>query len=174
MTRFSTFARSLPLSGKSVSAASSAVPREAVLFSGSFSRRILALLVALVTATVVVAAPVAAYAAVPNNYIFNNSSVGIGVWHDYHSGTYDGVLPAYTNTRNQWGWDHASKFFIGSGYCFNAYRRPAGSSGGWVAYHSGWGSTTWPDSASYNSSWWNYDWQIQLFRVVNGACGPRV
>ena len=137
--------------------------------------RLLAMMVA-VLAAVAITPPVAAHAAVPDNYIFNNSSVGIGVWHDYHSGSYDGTLSAYSTTSGKWGWDHASKFYVGSGYCFTAYRRPAGSSGGWQRWISSPGPVTYPDGYAYpyDSWWWNYDWQIQLQRIVNNACGPRV
>ncbi|BCY09480.1 hypothetical protein [Actinoplanes sp. L3-i22] len=147
--------------------------RKRILLLESFPRRLLALLVAVLAAVAIT--PSAAHAAVPNNYIFNNSSVGIGVWHDYHSGTYDGVLSAYSKTKDQWGWDHASKFYVGSGYCFTAYRKTAGSTtAAWDIAVAGVGPVTYPGAGDYNSSWWNYDWQIHLFRVVNGACGPRV
>ncbi|ADP79364.1 hypothetical protein [Pseudofrankia inefficax] len=150
------------------------VPRALRRFTSS-PVRLLALMVA-VLAAFAIAPPVAANAAVPNNYIFNNSSVGIGVWHDYHSGTYDAVLPAYSTTKGQWGWDHASKFFVGSTYCYNAYRRPAGSSGAWQLAVVGSGPATYPDGsfAPYNSNWWLYDWQIQLQTFVGNFCGLRV
>jgi hypothetical protein len=76
-----------------------------------------------------------AQAAVPHNYLFNNGrngTGGIGVSHDNSSRKYDAVLPAYENTKDKWGWDHASSFYIGEGDCFDLFSTPSSNPGVWT------------------------------------------
>lgn len=102
----------------------------------SIRHRVPAVLVALVVAvTAALVSPGPAQAAVQNNYLLNNgrySAVGVGVWHDNHTGGYDGILPANRNTVDQWGWDHVSAFYIGTGYCADLFRTPAANPGTWT------------------------------------------
>lgn len=129
-------------------------------------RRFSAWFVALVIAVTAALAPAGAAqaAARPDSYIFNNSPVGIGVWHDDDTtSVWPAVLPAYSNTWDEFGWDHSQKFYIGVGYCANVFRRPAGTGGAWSKWKALGGHSWQPVSFAY-------DYQVQVHREPTNAC----
>ncbi|GAB2585027.1 hypothetical protein Aab01nite_53390 [Paractinoplanes abujensis] len=128
-------------------------------------RRVSSWFAALVVAATAGLAPAGAAqaAARPDNYIFNNSNVGVGVWHDDGDPIYNAVLPAYKNTWDEYGWDHASRYYIGRGYCVRTFRRAAGTGGAW----SFWDSFRGPDSRATSFA---YDYQLQVHRLPSTLC----
>ncbi|MEU5885198.1 hypothetical protein [Spirillospora sp. NPDC047279] len=70
------------------------------------------------------AAPSEASAARLESYIYNGSSLAMGVmrtWNGtgriYGSGLYDKALPARKRTDTSFSWTRAQGFYLGSGYC---------------------------------------------------------
>ena len=130
----------------------------------SFRRRVSAALLTLAVAVTAALVPSGPAQAVPaTNYIFNNGSVGIGVWHDAPSASepiddYDAVLPAYKTTRGQWGWDHGSGIYIGDNFCAAIYRTSSSSPGSWTLLTSLAGPGRW-----YTRNY-SYHYQVQTRR----------
>ena len=67
------------------------------------------------------------------NTIYNWGPGGVGVIHSQDhisvNGKYDAVLPVYGSTWHSFGWTTAAGFYIGPGYCADAYRHDHGLSG---------------------------------------------
>jgi hypothetical protein len=118
-----------------------------------------------VTPAIAAASPAAA--AVPNNYIENQTtiaSVAIGVMHDAHyDRLYDTTLAAGKRTNQApLSWDHSSSVYIGPGWCAQVRRHVHGTST-WVRAERDIG----PDELLYVS--YDVDYRVAPYRAATST-----